>query len=112
MLEADAALIEESAIGIVGVDDSEARAIELEMPFDERQCAAPDRAEADHHDRTGDARVNGPLRHGWKLRAGGKRARLETGVSDKVKTKPPRREHVNATPATAFLREYGDDYEI
>src|SRR5947209_17095473 len=112
MLEANAALIEKSAIGIVGVDDSEARAIEIEMAFNQRQCAAPDRAETDHHDRAGDARVNGPLRHGWKLRAGGKRARLETGRRDKVKTKPPKRECVNVTPATAFLREYGDNYEI
>jgi hypothetical protein len=33
-------------------------------------------------------------------------------VSDKVKTKPPKRERVNVTPATAFFRECGEDYEI
>jgi hypothetical protein len=38
--------------------------------------------------------------------------RVETGVSDKVKTKPPKRDRVNVTPPTAFIREYGDDYEI
>src|SRR3954454_2897319 len=70
MLETDAALIEERAIGIVGIDHGEARTVEIEMACDQRQCAAPDRTEADHDDRTGDARVNGPLRHGWKLREG------------------------------------------
>ena len=64
MDEADAAIIEELAIGIVRIDDDEALLVEFEVTLDQRQGALADRAEADHHDRAGDAPVLRPMRHG------------------------------------------------
>ena len=64
MHELDAALVEQGAVGIVGVDDDEMLLVEVEMALDQRQRAVADRAEADHHDRAFDAPVLGPVRHG------------------------------------------------
>jgi hypothetical protein len=44
---------------ILGIDHRDARLVVVEMPLDHRQRAFADRAEADHDDRAGDARVNG-----------------------------------------------------
>ncbi|MNL85745.1 hypothetical protein D3C87_2141720 [compost metagenome] len=55
------------AIGIVWCDDDEAALVELEVPFEQRQRTAADRAETDHHDRAGDLAVDGPIRHSSKL---------------------------------------------
>ena len=63
MDEADAALVEQLAVGVVGIDDDEARSVESEMALDQRQGALADRAEADHHDRPVDAGVDRPLGH-------------------------------------------------
>ena len=63
MDEADAALVEEFAVGIVRIDDDEALLIELEVALDQRQGSLADRSEADHHDRAGDAPVPGPMGH-------------------------------------------------
>ena len=64
--EADAAIIEDLSIRIVGVDDDEAALVEFEMTLDQRQRAFADRSEADHHDRASDAPVPRPFRHGVK----------------------------------------------
>jgi hypothetical protein len=64
MDEADAAVVQELAIGIVGIDDDEPLLVEFEMALDERQCPFADRSEADHHDRAGDAPVPRPMGHG------------------------------------------------
>ena len=64
MDEADAAFVEEFAVGVVRVDDDEALLVELEVAFDQRQGPFADRSEADHHDRAGDASVLRPMRHG------------------------------------------------
>ena len=37
--------------------------VEIEVTQQQRQGAATDRAEADHHDRAGDLAVDGPIRH-------------------------------------------------
>ena len=64
MDEADAALVEELAIGIVRIDDDEALLVEFEVTLDQRQGSLADRSEADHHDRARDAPVLRPMRHG------------------------------------------------
>ena len=56
--EADAALVEQGPVGIVGIDHHEAGAVVLEMPLDQRQRATADRPEADHHDGAGDPAVH------------------------------------------------------
>ena len=61
--EFDAALIEQSAVLVLGVDDHETGLVVIEMTLDQRQRAFADRAEADHHDGAGDRGVNGPVRH-------------------------------------------------
>ena len=70
MDEADAALVEEPAVGVVRVDDDEALAVELEVALDQRQRPFADRSEADHHDRACDASVLGPMRHGVSVSSG------------------------------------------
>ena len=70
MDELDAALVEQLAVGIVGIDDDEMLAVEVEMALDQRQRAASDRPEADHHDRAFDASMPGPVRHGVSLLQG------------------------------------------
>ena len=61
--EADAALVEQFAILVLGIDDHEAGLVVAEMPFDQRQGAFADRAEADHHDGPVDAPVHWPIGH-------------------------------------------------
>ena len=64
MDEADAALVEELAVGVVRVDDDEPLLIEFEVALDQGQRPFADRSEADHHDRAGDPPVARPMRHG------------------------------------------------
>ncbi len=64
MDEADAALIQKLAVGIVRIDDDEALLVEFEVTLDQRQRPLADRSEADHHDRASDAPVLRPMRHG------------------------------------------------
>ena len=49
--EADAALLEEGAVDVGGVDDGDLVGVVDEVALDQRQGALADRAEADHHDR-------------------------------------------------------------
>ena len=42
------------------VDHREAGFVEVEMPFDQGQDAAPDGSEADQNDRAGDFAIDGP----------------------------------------------------
>ena len=48
----------------VGVDDGDAGAVAGDVPEHDGQQARPDRAEADHHDGSGPARVNAGVVHG------------------------------------------------
>ncbi len=48
MDEADAAVVQELAVFVLGVDDDQTLLVEFEMAFDQRQGAFADRAEADH----------------------------------------------------------------
>ncbi len=57
LLEAQAALVEQRAVGVDRVDDHELRAVEAEVALEQRQHAAADRAEADQDDRAGEAGV-------------------------------------------------------
>src|SRR5208283_5150195 len=66
--EADPAHVEKMAMRVGGIDDREAALVEVEVPLDQRQDAAPDRAEADEDDGAGNLAVNGPKRgHGGSL---------------------------------------------
>ena len=65
--ELDAALVEQLAVGVVGIDDVEVILVELEMALDQRQGSLADRSEPDHHDRALDATVDWPVRHGVVL---------------------------------------------
>ena len=60
---ANAPLVEQRAIGIIGIDDDETAAVEGEVTLDERQGPLADGAEADHHDGAGDRPVNRPVGH-------------------------------------------------
>ena len=62
MDEADAAIIQELPVGIVGIDDDEAVLVEFEVTLDQRQGPFADRSKADHHDRTVNAPVPRPMR--------------------------------------------------
>ena len=64
MDEADAAVVQKLAVGIVRIDDDEALLVEFEVTLDQRQRPLADRPEADHHDRAFDAPVLRPMRHG------------------------------------------------
>ncbi len=55
--EAHAVLLRELAV-LMRIDDDKARSVIGEMPFDQRQRALADRAEADHDDGAGNLRVN------------------------------------------------------
>ncbi len=61
--EADAPLVQQLAVLVLGVDHHEAGLVVLEMPLDQRQRALADRAEADHHDGAVDAGVDGVVGH-------------------------------------------------
>jgi hypothetical protein len=78
MDEADAALVEQLAVVIDRIDDDETALVELEVTLDERQRAAADGAETDHHDRASDGAVHGPVGHlrkvsGWIVLSRGER---------------------------------------
>ena len=59
LLEAQPALVEQLAVGVDRVDDHELRSVEADVPLEQRQHAAADGAEADHHDRAGELRRAG-----------------------------------------------------
>src|SRR5579863_5729874 len=61
--EADAPLVQQLAILVLGVDDYEAGFVIVEMTLDQRQRAFADRPKADHDNGSADAGVNGPLGH-------------------------------------------------
>src|SRR5208283_3812168 len=66
--EADPAHVQKMAMRIGGIDDREAALVEVEVPLDQRQDAAPDGAQADEDDGAGNLAVNGPKRgHGGSL---------------------------------------------
>src|ERR1700733_649711 len=66
MDEAYAAIVQEFAVFVLGVDDHEAGFVIIEMTLDQRQRAFADRAEADHDNRPGDTGVDGPCGHNAK----------------------------------------------
>jgi len=55
---ADAVLGEQGSFVVARVDDDHPALVELEVAFDQRQGAAADGAEADHHDRARDFCMN------------------------------------------------------
>ncbi len=61
LLEAQAVLLGEILVRVGGLDHREAVLVVGEMPLDQGKRAATDRTEADHHDRTGDVAVDGPI---------------------------------------------------
>ena len=61
--ETNTPLIQQFAILVLGIDDHEAGFVIFEMTLDQRQRAFADRAEADHHNGSADAGVNGPVGH-------------------------------------------------
>jgi hypothetical protein len=60
MDEAQIALVEQAAIAVIRRDHDEFLAVEADVPLDQRQCSATDRAEANHDDRSVEAGVQGP----------------------------------------------------
>jgi len=86
--EAHAVAVGDVAVGILGIDDDEARLVELEMALDQRQRADADRAEADHHDGAGDARVDGMSGHGRKLQDNERRRRKTATKKRRGRFKP------------------------
>src|SRR5262245_64213566 len=67
MDEADAALIEQLAVFVLGVDDHKALLVVSEVTLDQRQGALADRTEADQYDGTVDTGMNWPFRHSQSL---------------------------------------------
>ncbi len=63
MLEADAALVEQRPVVVVGRDDGELRLVEADVALEQRQRAPADRAEADHHDGAVETGVDRPFGH-------------------------------------------------
>ena len=59
--KADAAFVEQLAVGVAWIDDDHPRLVELEVTLEERQRAPADRAEADHDDGAGDFAVDRPF---------------------------------------------------
>src|SRR5262245_31604949 len=60
MDEPNLPLVEQAAIAVVRSDDDELRAVERDVPFNQRQGALADGAEADHHDRPVETGVERP----------------------------------------------------
>src|SRR6202011_199029 len=77
-------LIEKMTVLVLRVDDREARFVEFEMTFDERQHATPDRTKADQDNWTCDRAMHGPLRHWFSPEGRGIRAEFQ-----RYKKKPP-----------------------
>ncbi len=65
--ELHAALVEQTAVRVVRIDDDEALLVEGEMALDQGKGSLADRTESNHHDRAFDAPVEWPLRHGVLL---------------------------------------------
>jgi hypothetical protein len=63
MDEPNAAVVEQLAVLVFGIDDDETLLVVTEMALDQRQGALADRAEADHHYGPVDAGMHWPLRH-------------------------------------------------
>ena len=59
--EADLPLVQQMAVAVIGRDDHEFRAIEGDVPLDQRQRAFADRSETDHHDRAVETGVQRPV---------------------------------------------------
>ena len=85
--ELELALVQQPAVGVDRVDHHELRAVERDVPLQQRQGAAADRAEADHHDRAVEAGVNGVVGHWsllqtrWRLnRQGGRTEQTPRGI--------------------------------
>src|SRR5262245_53873768 len=57
LLEAELALVEQDPVGIDRIDHHELRAVESDVALQQRQDAAANGAEADHHDRAGELRM-------------------------------------------------------
>src|SRR5207244_8652042 len=54
-------------VAVVGVDDSDTLPVAIEVPENERQSPAADRAEADHHDGAIPGGIDRPIGHGRTL---------------------------------------------
>ncbi len=67
MDEADAALIEQLAIFVFGIDDDKSFFVITEMTFDQRQGAFADRTEADQYDWPVNTGMHWPFRHRQRL---------------------------------------------
>ena len=61
--ELELALVQQRAVGVDRIDHHELGAVELDVPFEQRQGAPADGAEADHHDGAVKAGVNGKVGH-------------------------------------------------
>jgi hypothetical protein len=70
MDEADAALVEQLAVLVLGVDDDKALLVVVKMALDQRQSTLADRAEADHHDGPVNAGMHWPFGHRQRLQRG------------------------------------------
>ena len=66
--ELELALVEQPAVGVDRVDADELRAVERDVPLQQRQEAAADRAEADHHNGAVETGMNRPVGHASQLR--------------------------------------------
>ena len=69
--ELELALVQQPAVGVDRVDHHELGAVELDVPLEQRQSAAADRAKADHNDRAIEAGMNGEIRHRSLLQKNG-----------------------------------------
>ncbi len=82
--EAELALVEQPAVAVVRCDDDELRPVERDVPFDQRQSALADRAEADHHDRAVETGVQRPaLGRGGGVHVGHSRQKV-TGITPRA----------------------------
>ncbi len=59
--EPDLALVQQVTIAVIGRNDDEFRAVEGDVPLDQRQGALADRPEADHHDRAVETGMQRPV---------------------------------------------------
>ena len=125
MDEADAVLVQQLLVLVLGIDDDEALLVVFEVTLDQRQRALADRAEADHHDRAVDFAVDRPFGHesgipvGVFLKSHAARAASISGVRLWVRQRPLQeparpwlsqfRAHLRAHRARARARGNGRD---
>src|SRR5262249_45155964 len=67
MDEADAALVEQASVLVLGIDDNETSLVEGEMTFNEGKRAFADRTKSDHDNGTVDTGMHRPTGHGSLL---------------------------------------------